>query len=304
MATTHLKLSAPFMHILFERCFVANKVDTQTSSFWLAFNPQIDASLTGDEINLSGYGFGEFRHSTIANHIKYGIPQLLCTSYKKQLIDPSLWVLGKTIANHQGRLFNFDMVRQILSLDSILCSLPHKPKSCAVIGDGYGVMASLLATKFPESAIYSINLGKQLLFDAIYSVPGSREKVLIEKEFDPTPALYFVEADNAHLLKGRHIELFINIASMQEMNESAIKAYFQLMRAQNIDSFLYCCNREEKHHPDGYVSKFDNYPWDKADKHTFNTVCPWYNELPTTIPPFWKKFDGPHRHALTQLNRH
>ncbi len=292
------------MRVLFDKYFVNQKVDSQTSSFWLNFNPQIKASLTKDEINLCGYGFGEFQHATITNHIKYIVPQLLCASYKKQLIDPSLWDVGKTIANHQGRLFNFDMVRQILSLDSILYALPIKPKSCAVIGDGYGVMASLLSIKFPGSAIYSINLGKQLLFDAIYSIPSSREKILIEKEFNPTSALYFVEADNAHLLKGHNIELFINIASMQEMNEVALKTYFQLMRSQGVNSFFYCCNREAKTHPDGYISKFDNYPWDNADKHIFNTVCPWYNEFPTAVPPFWKQFDGAHRHALIQLNQH
>ena len=70
-------------------------------------------------------------------------------------------------------------------------------------------------------------------------------------------------ASDHQLLQKCPIDVFINIASMQEMDPPVVKAYFDDMRAVAVNRQLlfYCCNRQEKQLPDGTVSRFADYPW-------------------------------------------
>ena len=84
-----------------------------------------------------------------------------------------------------------------------------------------------------------------------------------------------------------------------------INKYFDSMRTSTVESYFYCVNREEKTLPDGSVIRFNDYPWQASeitDGCSIDDICPWYQEYPSSTPPFWKQFDGPHLHRLIKLN--
>lgn len=96
--------------------------------------------------------------------------------------------------------------------------------------------------------------------------------------------------------------IFVNIASMQEMNRKVISKYFQIIRDQKQPTYFYCCNRRSKELPDGTIINFDDYGWLNSDEILVDELCPWHQRFPTTRPPFIKRFDGPIQHRLIRIN--
>jgi hypothetical protein len=62
-------------------------------------------------------------------------------------------------------------------------------------------------------------------------------------------------------------DVFINIASMQEMNMKTIDDYFTLVNSQALPTYFYCANRISKNLPDGSIINFDDYPWNGMKKN-------------------------------------
>ena len=89
---------------------------------------------------------------------------------------------------------------------------------------------------------------------------------------------------------------------MQEMNMALIQKYFSIMRTSTVESYFYCCNREEKTLPDGNVIRFSDYPWNEEESIIIDEPCPWYQKYPSLYPPFWRDFEGTHLHRLIKLN--
>ena len=117
-----------------------------------------------------------------------------------------------------------------------------------------------------------------------------------------TSQLVFIEAENYSLLENLEVDLFINIASMQEMNPEVIDKYFKYMRSsKKSPCYFYCCNRLEKELPDGSIIKFINYPWKNNDDVLIDELCPWYKKYPSLKPPFFRKYDGPIQHRLIKI---
>ena len=114
-------------------------------------------------------------------------------------------------------------------------------------------------------------------------------------------SVIFVEAENVHLLSYIDINIFISIASMQEMNNSTITDYFNIFRNNISQPFFYCCNRMSKKLKDGSIINFDNYPWHIKDKIIFEEECKWYTKYPTYFPFYWKPFNGKLKHKLVKI---
>jgi len=103
---------------------------------------------------------------------------------------------------------------------------------------------------------------------------------------------------------------------MQEMTPDVVARYFTFIRSHiSADGLFYCCNRKEKILPGGEILRFNDYPWDKMDRHLLDEEPPYYRYFfsfrPTSrhlkvasIPvPFGRLFDGSMWHRLTQLSR-
>ena len=158
----------------------------------------------------------------------------------------------------------------------------------------------------PTARILFINLGRNLLIDSICfskAFPELNPKLLSKsagQDSHPQSEIVFLEAEHCEHMENIPISLFINIASMQEMDLQVVHRYFELMRTSTVDPYFYCNNREEKTLPDGSVICFNDYPW--GDEEIFiDELCPFYQYYPSSRPPFWRPFDGPIRHRLVKL---
>jgi len=200
-----------------------------------------------------------------------------------------------------GQLISFDHVKQALSVNTILQCVPEFNCVC-IIGDGYGFMGNILKAIKRDAQIISINLGRTLVFDVFYTrLAHANSKVRLVQtgqDYDNDLGFCFLEAEGYDLLSQLSIDLFINIASMQEMDNKVIEKYFQFIRESKASKkYLYCCNRVEKKLPDGTITRIDCYPWDNSI-FVIDEPCPWYQKYPKPTPPFWRPFDGPIKHIL------
>jgi len=198
--------------------------------------------------------------------------------------------LAQQVASRQGRAFDLDILRHAITLSFLEHQKALSGRRVVVIGDGLGTMASLLLLNDPAVSVILVNLTDVLAIDLEYvarAVPASSDRV--------SP----VEARHKEHLRDFEFDLAINIASMQEMTTAMIAGYFELLREKN--TLFYCCNREEKVLPDGQVIRFANYPWRPDDKTFVDELCPWHQWCYTNRWPFYRRYEGPHRHRLARL---
>ena len=213
--------------------------------------------------------------------------------------------LGRDIAGHQGRQFTHDMIRQVLSLTLIRqhVDLSDSEDCNLVIGDGYGVRASLLMLGVPHRRCISVNLTKSLLLDLAYikrAVPGIRF-ALVSDDAEMTEALaerglglIAVQADKASVLVQAPLGLAVNVVFMQEMEPDIIAGYFRALRSNTArETVFYCCNKLLKKTADGIA--FDDYPWSPDDRILHDDICPWNMLYYTKWPPFWRRKTHPYR---------
>ncbi len=221
--------------------------------------------------------------------------------------------LGRVIAGRQGRQFTYDILRQALSLALIRAHVSLEGPGCnLVIGDGYGVMAALLALAAPHRPVITVNLTKPLLLDLVSlrrAVPDL-QVALVEDAADMKEALsrpggvIAVRADDAAIVKNAPVALAVNIVSMQEMAPETIAGYFDALRANPApETAFYCCNKVEKRLEDGTVTRFEDYPWRAADRVLADEICPWSMVIYSRRPPFWHRRTNPIRHRLAVLDK-
>jgi hypothetical protein len=278
-------------------------VSTVTSSHWQNIG-ESDLMLKNGNINIKGLGgFGDFVPNTLRNKIRHIFYHFLIRNYlRKYSSNKNLENLSRKLARNSHRLYLMDCAKHVMGIESALDGLKAKNftekkiKTICIIGDGYGFMGNLIKEFDPNVKIIFVNLGKQLIFDlqVTLQVNANCKCKLINQsnDFSGQYDMYFLEAENFSLLEGLNIDMFFNVASMQEMNKAIVDKYFEYMRtsiAKNI--YFYCCNRVLKSLPDGEEIIFDNYHWN--DCTVFKEREPkWYQYYPSQTPPFWKPFDG------------
>lgn len=274
-----------------------------TSSHWRKYGDQQIVKKKGDDYFLSGVGFGVFTYTRLERLLPVLlIPKQLyirriLTDVEKETIEAGRWFAEKC-----GFSLTYDLARQLLTVDTLDRSISDLGKrSICIIGDGYGALGTILKKRFPSASITFINIGRILFFDVYYSqrcFPNSRIVMNGNStmEFD----FRYVEAEMIDALK-IDAEVFINIASMQEMDHKSIEKYFSFIRCQARDTYFYCCNRVSKTLPDGTIVKFDEYGWRPTDRVLFDELCPWHQNFPVSRPPFLRPFDGPIKHRLVKI---
>jgi len=287
-----------------------------TSSHWRTIGRQ-RVLKKNNEYLIDGYGFGSYKPRNLINQFM-SLPKraLLSRLLRKYHCPKYLVNAGKIIVARSGYVFSFDSVKQILSLNTILETLDNGDNlmgqginSVCVIGDGYAFFSSLIKLVDPGIRVISVNLGRTLFFDVLFSGRCLPEMlpILLKTEEGKnvrlsTSQLVFIEAEKFNLLENLEVDLFINIASMQEMNPEVIDEYFKYMRSsQKSPCYFYCCNRLRKELPDGTLTEFMKYPWENSDLVLMDELCPWYQKYPSSRPPFWRLFDGPIQHRFIRI---
>jgi len=280
-----------------------------TSSHWRKCGHIQNVKKIGKEWSLYGEGFGFYPIRSMKNRVQYSIPYFLnLWLLKKHLCKPILQQKLFGILSKSRQMLSFDHVKQVFAINKILDYLPSlQNMTVCIIGDGFGFLGNLLKSMGgPSLQVLSVNLGRTLIFDVFCTkqIHGNSQVKLIKKPSELKRGLDFgfIEAERYGILKEISIDLFINIASMQEMDNDVIEGYFSFIRAsQASEKYLYCCNRVEKELPDGTVTRIDSYPWGNST-FLFNELCPWYQKTPNWRPPFWQPFDGPFKHILAKID--
>ena len=279
---------------------------SSTSSHWKKFGQYQTVKSKKvskiEDIKLSGYGFGDFKERNLLDIVK-NLPTYFYLKAKiYPLCDKNLLRIALNNSKKSNQLMSYDTARMVLTLDLLASNLPDlKNKKIVIIGDGYARLGTLIKGAFPDSKITYVNLGRTLLFDLVFSkkcFPEASVKILNSLS-NPDADFNFVEAEELSEINITG-DLFINIASMQEMNYEQINEYFEIIKNQKEGTYFYCCNRESKNLPDGEVIQFNKYPW-KGLEFELLQYCPWHQEFPMNRPPFKGKFDGPTLHSLSKV---
>lgn len=279
---------------------------SSTSSHWKKFGQYQTVKSKKvskiEDIKLSGYGFGDFKERNLLNIVK-NLPTYFYLKTKiYPLCDKNLLRIALNNSKKSNQLMSHDAARMVLTLDLLVRNLPDlKNKKIVVIGDGYARLGTLIKGTFPDSKITYVNLGRTLLFDLVFSkrcFPQATVKIL-NSQSNADADFNFIEAEEIANLKVKG-DLFINIASMQEMNYEQINQYFEIIKKQDIGTYFYCCNRELKVLPDGSVIEFSKYPWDGLEIRMIE-ACPWHQEFPMNRPPFKGNYDGLILHSISKV---
>jgi hypothetical protein len=315
---------------LYQKYYQDSYRDLNTSSHWEKYGEKIKVSdPTGikslSEIKLFGNGFGDYKKINFINlcGFIFLIPYyflMILRSKNLRFLKQFMSTLKKS-----GFIPTFDSVKNYLVINEINEHLNlSKIKTVAIIGDGYGFLGNLIKNIYPKINIVQINLGKVLFFDLVYTLKNfPNANYFLLKDFVDSEILgsiyplnsksseknnkrggfIFVEAEKFDQIKELlpKIEIFINVASFQEMDYSIIYNYFDFMRS-NQNCYLYTCNRESKILPNNSLIEFSRYGWLSNDIFLMNEECSWYRRFPSLRPPFIHKFDGKMRQALVKLS--
>lgn len=207
--------------------------------------------------------------------------------------------LGQLIADRQQRAFTYDLLRHSLTLALIRHFIPldRTDEVSVVIGDGYGMMGSLLRLAAPHRKVIICNLNTPLLLDLVFvrqALPDDgvalarTDAELTAALADPAVGVIGVQADHCAILAAAPIGLAVNIVSMQEMDPAVVADYFRLLRHNGAErTAFYCCNRLWKRLRDGTDVKFSLYPWLARDQVLLDKPCPWSQLTYFARPPFW-----------------
>lgn len=211
----------------------------------------------------------------------------------------------------QSRSIDVCVMRHVFTfilLDSH--GLLNKSKIACVIGDGQSNFVSLAIKSNSFSKIISVNLSEVLLSDLdLIEELDLREDIGLAtsvSEFrqmlnDPRFSLIMLRATDSHFLTNSQVDLFVNIASFQEMNQRLVESYFQIIKSNG--SYLYCCNREHKRLYGGEILDFSLYPWGGSET-LLDELCPWHKYFYDfkSISLFRRgEYDGSIRHRLAKF---
>jgi len=294
---------------LYSKYYTGEAFSDVTSSHWKNYGSQVTITRRDQQFDITTYGISRcFEKKSVSLSIKHlPIDFLLYRFLREHNARKKTIACAKSITSQHNVYFNFDHAKHILSFDLIDShDLFHNGFIC-IIGDGHGFFGTLIKKMLPETNIIFINLGRNLLIDAILfsRIFPDVKPIHLQRQEDlgliDSSSVVFLEAEHCELMKKLPIGLFINIASMQEMDLFMIKKYFEYMRTSTAEPYLYCCNREEKTLPDGSVIRFADFPWGCAEV-LVDELCPWYQQYPSSRPPFWRPFEGALMHRLVKFD--
>ncbi len=246
------------------------------------------------------FGFGSYTKKSPKNVAQNLLGKII---FGNKVFKTDTFKKYKLIFDKINRFIDVDTIRHIFTFEKIkkICN----PKSICIIGDGKinGVLGAHLT--YPYSKIYSVNLSETLINDyliikKINTVLKDTVELVDDINFKNTDKiLCLVPSNFKRFLLNKNIDLFISMASFQEMTTNEVSNYFEIIK--NNNSKLYSCNREYKKLPGGEELYFDRYPWENSKK-IFWEDCPWHQKFYSLRPPFIRKYDGNVKHCLVDFS--
>ena len=271
------------------------KTNKNKSSHWQKYLPD-----NADYLNpYSHLGFGSYSKKKYKNYIHNLLARVI---FGNNVFKTKTYYAYKSVFDKINRFIDVDTIRHIFTFEKLKEHL--NPKSICIIGDGKinGVLGAHLA--FPNAKIYSVNLSETLINDNIIlekiDVDLKKSIQLIMDLSFPVEdkILTLIPSNLKKVLLNKNIELFINIASFQEMVPDEVNEYFEIIKDNK--SKLYCCNRQYKKLPNGEELYFEKYPFSNSKK-IFWEDCPWHQKFYSLRPPFIHNYDGNIKHCLVDF---
>lgn len=266
------------------------------SSHWKKYLPA--------DVNYLNYfksnNFGTFtKKNIIRNYFENLLAKIV---FGKDIFKTKTYENYLTVFNKIERHVDNDAFRHIFTFEKLKKIV--NPQSICIIGDGKinGVLGAYLT--FPSAKIFSVNLSEILINDYIIldQIDIFKKSITLVDDISSSKKnklLTLVPSNHKKFLLNKDIELFINIASFQEMTKIEIENYFKIIK--NNKSKLYCCNREYKKLPGGEEIFFDKYPFSNAKK-IFYEDYPWHQKFYSLEPPFIHDYDGNIKHSFVEFN--
>lgn len=223
--------------------------------------------------------------------------------------------IAMNVAERRDGRLDLGMMRQVLTLSLLTAKIPQEQMRLpiAVIGDGWGAMASLILSCVPTSKVVLVNITAMLLVDIVFIKKASPDVDVClvhnleeyrEALANDSVRVIAICADDAEIIGHAPLGVAINIASMQEMDPPVISDYFTTLRSTpGPETFFYCCNRVDKTLPDGTIVRFGDYPWRSDDSVLIDELCPWHQYFLQIRPPFFRRYDGPIWHRLAVMSK-
>lgn len=256
-----------------------------------------DKKLNGTFGNISKINFFKSLYHNLFQRILF---------YKYDYKKDSIFKEMEEICSSSDRNLNLDSLRHVFT-HKFLEPIYLKSNKLCVIGDGRLNFSSIILKKYNNiSKLYHINLPEVLFFelkllqklnllkiDDVKYITSKEQ--LYEAETNPEIKYLLFSPNSSNLLLNNNIDLFVNIASFQEINNNIINKYLNIIKSNN--AFFYHCNRKFKKLIGGEmfsVNLFDKY----INAKVFSGVCPWHNLYYSLKPPFLLKYDGIHIHEL------
>jgi hypothetical protein len=296
--------------------------DKMTSSHWAEQHTRATVSETNGEFVLSGDGFGY----TPLLPLKGRLFSWLTIALYLMKLSGRIAVMknmrrAMLVAKKMGHPFTYDCFRALCTYTFYIQGNAYS--RIAIIGDGWGYLSGLIHEFCPDTSVFLIDLGKTLTFQVATLSKAFPSAPLHLVEDGPAriaepcwKGFVFCPAEKVWQLKMVEFDLFINIASMQEMAFAIISEYFDFIRSTlKARGLFYCCNRQEKTLPCGEILKIDEYPWKDNDTVRVSEVCPWYTFFLNSYAaargltlmgrrvPYVNYFDGPILHRLVEMER-
>lgn len=278
-----------------------------TSSHWEKYGETQEAEMDHFTLTIEGLGFGDYENKKNLR-VKDRIKDLITIIASKLMIYslPNQFRRAvNDLAQRTDRVINQDFIRLAKSAEKIVQHVEiYGSKRVLIIGDGWGTLGCILKELRPELQIVQVNLGRSLLFDLAFSSKALRHcehrlidglSEVMDQDFSYLPAEK-ISLENAN------IDLFIAIESFQEMDIEIVNDYFELIRGQEVVSYLYSANRLSKTLPDGSVIRKKDYGWSFQDKVIFEHTPWWLNWGIRRRPPFLFRMDGIIEETLVQIS--
>lgn len=294
------------------------------SSHWKAMHAKTQVrSEEGGIKTIFSEGFGDLQIKSFPYKIfsRFNIYLYFCVLKNKRSIL-HVYRIAKGVCRRLGVSMTINCFHQVCAAALLMRTVSRKDDFYILnIGDGYGFLSILLKEIFPKAKIVLVDLGKTLLFQVEFcnrAHPSKMHAALFsEKNSEDMDNADFIycPAENLSLLDSLKFDLVINSDSMAEMNCATIRHYFDFIRRHTKEeNNFYCCNRIEKKLIGGEITRIDEYPWKKEDRHLIDEICPWkkffvyhrkISERGFMIGkwrvPFISYMDGDIKHRLTVL---
>lgn len=249
-----------------------------------------------------GMGFGAFAKKTFLKSILHRILSII--TFGLNIFKSKEYHAYKKLYDIMGRQVDTDTFRHIFTFR--LLKKYSKPRNICIIGDGKSNFVLGSMTFFPNSKVFSVNLSETLINDYLILKKFNLLKdddiqviTSISDKIDDNKKLILIPASLKNFLEKIDIDLFVNIASFQEMTIDEINKYMNIIKKKK--SLFYCCNREYKKLYAGEELYFKSYPWGDGHK-IFEEDCPWHQKYYSFSPNFIHKYDGNIIHSLVNYN--